>query len=83
MIKESQMWWTDTCAKGIFDSHLLLGEKTLRPAEGGNPNSFGKMGENQWAALCAAHNSVSEKPLSSILVSVLYQTRTYFQNKVR
>ncbi len=50
------------------DSHLLLAERKVRVAEGDAPNSFGKMGGNQWAALCAAHNSVSEKPLSSILV---------------
>ena len=31
--------------------------------------------------LRAAHNSVSEKPLSSILVSLFYQARTYFQNR--
>ena len=34
-----------------------------------------------WAVLCAAHNSISEKPLSSILVSLFYQARTYFQNR--
>lgn len=49
-------------------SHLLLGEKTVRPAEGGNPNSFGKMGGNQWDALRASHLLASSKPLSSILV---------------
>ena len=55
-------------AKEIFGSHLLLAERKVRVAEGDAPNSFGKMGGNQWAALCAAHNSVSEKPLSSVLV---------------
>src|SRR3989344_1001248 len=34
----------------ILISHLLLGEKTIRPAEGGNPNSFGEMGGNQWVS---------------------------------
>ena len=32
--------------KIAFDANLLLGEKTVRTAEGGNPNSFGKMGGN-------------------------------------
>jgi len=68
-------------SKLLLISHLLLGERKVRVAEGDAPNSFGKMGENQWAALCAAHNSVSEKPLSSILVSLFYQARTYFQNR--
>ena len=57
-------------AKEIFGSHLLLAERKVRVATGDAPNSFGKMGGNQWAALCAAHNSVSEKPLSSILVDL-------------
>jgi len=40
-----------------------------------------KSGQTEWAALCAAHSAVPSKPLSSILVSLLYQARTYFQNK--
>jgi len=44
-------------------------------------NSFAKSGETAWAALCAAHSAVPFQPLSSILVSLLYQARTYFQNK--
>ena len=68
-------------SKLLLISHLLLGEKTVRPAFGGTPNSFGKSGETAWAALCAAHSAVPSKPLSSILVRLLYQVRTYFQNK--
>jgi hypothetical protein len=55
-------------SKLLLISHLLLAERKVRVAEGDAPNSFGKLGGNQWAALCAAHNSVSKKPLSSILV---------------
>ena len=68
-------------SKLFLISHLLLGEKTIRPAEGGNPNSFGKMGGNPWDALRASHLLALKKPLSSVLVSLLYQARTYFQNK--
>ena len=68
-------------SKLLLIPNLLLGEKTVRPAEGGTPNSFGKMGGNQWDALRASHLLASSKPLSSILVSLLYQARTYFQNK--
>ena len=79
-------------AKEIFGSHLFLGEKRLRAAallrlpasggqEGGAPNSFGKSGETAWAALCAARSAVGSQPISSILVSLFYQTRTYFQNR--
>ena len=68
-------------AKEIFGSNLLLGEKTVRRAAGAAPNAFGKSGETAWAALCAAHSLVGSQPLSSILVSLLYQVRTYFQNK--
>src|SRR3989338_7432336 len=68
-------------SKLLLISHLLLGEKTIRPAEGGNPNSLGKGGENRGAALRASHLLALKKPLSSVLVSLLYQARTYFQNR--
>ena len=55
-------------AKEIFGSNLLLGEKTVRPAEGGTPNSFGKIGGNQWDALRASHLLASKKPFSSFVV---------------
>ena len=80
---DSDLFAKKVCAKEIFGSHLLLGEKTIRPAEGGNPNSLAKTGETAWACLRHAHSLVGSQPLSSILVSLLYQTRTYFQNKVR
>ena len=54
-------------AKEIFGSNLLLGEKTVRPAEGDAPNSLGKMGGNQWDALRASHLLASSKPKSLIL----------------
>jgi len=41
------------------------------PAEGGNPNSFGKMGGNQWEALRASHLLALKKPLSSVLVRIM------------
>ena len=59
-------------AKEIFGSNLFLGEKTIRPAEGGNPNSLAnslaKTGETAWACLRHAHSLVGSQPLSSILV---------------
>jgi len=42
--RDTDLFAKKVCAKEIFGSNLLLGEKTIRPAEGGNPNSFGKMG---------------------------------------
>jgi len=68
-------------SKLLLISHLFLGEKTIRPAEGGNLNSFEKMGGNQWDALRASHLLALKKPLSSVLVCLLYQARTYFQNR--
>ena len=65
---DSDLFAKKVCAKEIFGSHLLLGEKTIRPAEGGNPNSFGKMEGNQWDALRASHLLALKKPLSSVLV---------------
>jgi len=69
---DSDLFAKKVCAKEIFGSHLLLGEKTLRPAEGGNPNSLAnslaKTGETAWACLRHAHSLVGSQPLSSILV---------------
>ncbi|OHA34372.1 MAG: hypothetical protein A3A22_00620 [Candidatus Taylorbacteria bacterium RIFCSPLOWO2_01_FULL_45_34b] len=67
----------------VLISHLLLGEKTLRPAEGGNPNSFGKSDETAWACLRHAHSLVGSQPLSSLLVSVIIHfARTFFERKL-
>ena len=58
-------------AKEIFGSNLFLGEKTVRPAEGGTPNSLGKMGGNQWDALRASHALGSSVSFSTKLESPL------------
>ena len=52
---DSDLFAKKVCAKEIFGSHLRLGEKTVRVAEGDAPNSFGKMGGNQWDARSASH----------------------------
>ena len=78
---DSDLFAKKVCAKEIFGSHLLLGKKTVRVAEGDAPNSFGKMGGNQWDARSASHLLAFKKPLRSVLVYLLYQARTYFQNK--
>ena len=64
---DSDFFAKKVCAKEIFGSHLLLGEKTLRASAPKFLNSFGKMGGNQWDALRASRILVSKKPLSSIL----------------
>jgi len=68
-------------SKLLLISNLLLGEKLVRASAPKILNSFGKMGGNQWDALRASHLLASSKSLSSILVRLLYQVRTYFQNK--
>src|SRR3990167_3226320 len=70
-------------SKLLLISHLLLGEKTVRASASKILNSLGEFGGNSWDALRASRISASKKSLSSVLVSLLYQTRTYFQNKVR
>ena len=52
---DSNLFVKKVAAKEIFGSNLFLGEKTVRPVEGGTPNSLGKMGGNQWDALRASH----------------------------
>ena len=68
IIREGNLYAKKVAAKEIFGSNLLLGEKTVRTAEGGAPNSFGKMGGNQWDALRASHLLALKKPLRSVLV---------------
>src|SRR3989338_4061806 len=68
-------------SKLLLISNLLLGEKQVRASAPKILNSFGKMGGNQWDALRAALLLGLKKPLSSVLVYLLYQARTYFQNK--
>src|SRR3989344_547088 len=68
-------------SKLLLISHLLLGEKTVRASAPKILKSLGEFGGNPWDALRASRISASKKPLSSVLVSLLYQTRTYFQNR--
>ena len=65
-------------AKEIFGSHLRLGGRqvVVSPLVGGSVEP-----PTQWAALRAAHAEVGQRPLRSILVSLLYQARTHFQSK--
>ncbi len=70
-------------SKLLLISNLLLGEKLVRASAPKILNSFGKIGGNPWDALRASHILASKKPMSSLMVSLLYQVRTYFQNKVR
>ena len=65
---DSDLFAKKVCAKEIFGSHLLLGEKTMRVAKGDAPNSLGKFGGNPWDALRASRILAHSKPLSSILV---------------
>ena len=66
--RDTDLFAKKVCAKEIFGSNLLLGEKTVRVAFGDAPNSFGKMGGNQWDALRASHHLALKKPIRSVLV---------------
>ena len=70
-------------SKLLLISNLSLGEKLVRASAPKILNSFGKFGGNPWDALRASRILASKKPMSSLMVSLLYQVRTYFQNKVR
>ena len=65
---DSDLFAKKVCAKEIFGSNLLLGEKQVRASAPKILNSFGKMGGNQWDALRASHLLALKKPLSSVLV---------------
>jgi hypothetical protein len=65
---DSDLFAKKVCAKEIFGSNLLLGEKTVRACAPVFLNSPAKSGQTQWACLRHAHSLVSKKPLSTILV---------------
>ena len=65
---DSDLFAKKVCAKEIFGSHLLLGEKTVRASAPKILNSLGEFGGNPWDALRASRISASKKPLSSLLV---------------
>ena len=64
---DSNLFEKKVATKEIFGSNLFLGEKTVRPAEGGIPYSLGKLGGNQWDALRASHALGSSVSFSTIL----------------
>ena len=59
-------------------SHLRLGGRRVVVT---SPVGGSTEPPTAWAALRAAHAKVGLEPESSILVSLLYQARTYFQSK--
>ena len=65
---DSDLFAKKVCAKEIFGSHLLLGEKTVHASAPKILNSLGEFGGNPWDALRASRILASEKPSSSILV---------------
>ena len=62
-------------------SNLLLQNKLVRASAPEILNSLATPPKNPWSALCAVRLYPPKKSLSSLLVSVLYQARTFFQNK--
>jgi len=56
-------------------SNLFLSDReaAVRPPSGSENKA-----ENQWAALCAAHEIASKKPESLVLVYLYSSARTYF-----
>jgi len=73
---DSDLFAKKVCAKEIFGSHLLLGEKTVRASAPKILNSLGEFGGNPWDALRASRISASKKPLSSVLVRERFRPRT-------
>ena len=62
---DSDLFAKKVCAKEIFGSHLVLANREARLRA---PSGEDLSGQNAWAALRAARDSVSEKSLSSVLV---------------
>ena len=65
---DSDLFAKKVCAKEIFGSNLLLGEKTLRACAPEILNSLAIPPKNPWSALCAVRLYPPKKSLSSLLV---------------
>ena len=65
-------------SKLLLISNLLLGEKTVRVAEGDAPNSLGKIGGNPWDALRASRISAGISSENRIKECLYDSARTYF-----
>ena len=69
--RDTDLFAKKVCAKEIFGSNLLLGEKSMRASAPKFLNSPTKSGGNPWDALRASHLLASKKPLSSVLERVM------------
>jgi len=73
--KNSDLLQKKVAAKEVFGSNLFLSGREARfsaPSEGENE------AENQWAALCAAHEKVGKIPESQIMEHIYDSARTHF-----
>ena len=62
---DSNLFEKKVAAKEVFGSNLFLSNREARLAA---PSGKDSSGQNQWAALRAAHEIASEKPKSMVLV---------------
>src|SRR3989338_7844087 len=65
--QESNLFEKKVAAEKLFGSNLVLANREARLRA---PSGEGLSGENQWAALCAAHELALKKPSIFILVRV-------------
>ena len=65
---DSDLFAKKVCAKEIFGSNLLLGEKTVRASALDSGNSLAIPPKNPWSALCAVRLHSHSKPFSSFKV---------------
>jgi len=70
--RDSNLLQKKVVAKEIFGSNLRLASRAVR----GEP-------QNQWAALCAAHQLVGQKPESEILVHYIKDSSNIFRRRRR
>ena len=67
--RESNLFSKKVAAERIFGSNLVLaGRKIRHGVHDGGANAPQNRGQNQWAALCAAHDLALKKPTSFVLV---------------
>ncbi len=66
--QEDDLFAKKVIAKEIFGSNLVLADREARVSAPSGTKSLGKVEQNQWAAVSAAHEMASKKSKSQIVV---------------
>jgi site-specific DNA recombinase len=77
--QEGNLFAKKVACRTLFGSNLVLANREVRLRA---PSGIEIPPQNQWAALCAAHDLALKKPKSFVLVYLYNHARTYFSRNL-